>query len=241
MLGEVWSCTRWVEHPLKDVARHRWREPKFGDTVVMAGRRADDDVQPVTARTRWRSRSLLEIALEELSRCSRRRDQGVSRLHRPATFIESALHNMKHSLRLGRLVAVVLFLLSAVCGTALFPSRHSNLAVTAVIALERLGITINTITLGGLVIALGEVVDDLDHRRGKHFPSSSQKQIASHSPGPCSQVVFDVLAGSPAAVVSPRLCGAGLLPVLTLTGLQGSFSPAGHELIWPFWRRCWSR
>ena len=84
------------------------------------------------------------------------------RLHRPATFIETALRNMKHSLALGGiLVAVVLFLLLGSVRTACISLTAIPLSLlTAVIVMEKFGITINTITLGGLAIALGEVVDD---------------------------------------------------------------------------------
>jgi len=69
---------------------------------------------------------------------------------------------MKHSLALGAiLVAVVLFFLLGSVRTACISLTAIPLSLlTAVIILEKFGITINTITLGGLVIALGEVVDD---------------------------------------------------------------------------------
>src|SRR5207245_3010397 len=84
------------------------------------------------------------------------------RLQRPATFIEASLSNMEHSLALGAiLVAVVLFLLLGSVRTACISLTAIPLSLlTAVIVLEKCGITINTITLGGLAIALGEVVDD---------------------------------------------------------------------------------
>src|SRR2546427_10450438 len=84
------------------------------------------------------------------------------RLHRPATFIETAVNNMEHSLALGGiLVAIVLVLLLGSVRTAFISLTAIPLSLlTAVIVLTRFGITINTITLGGLVIALGEVVDD---------------------------------------------------------------------------------
>src|SRR6185436_17148524 len=84
------------------------------------------------------------------------------RLHRPATFIEAALGNMKHSLALGAiLVSIVLCLLLGNVRTGLISLIAIPLSLLlAVIALEKLGITLNTITLGGLAIALGEVVDD---------------------------------------------------------------------------------
>src|SRR6516164_5780892 len=69
---------------------------------------------------------------------------------------------MQHSLALGAiLVAVVLFLMLGSVRTACISLTAIPLSLlTAVVLLEKFGITINTITLGGLAIALGEVVDD---------------------------------------------------------------------------------
>src|SRR5439155_19373789 len=67
-----------------------------------------------------------------------------------------------HSLALGGiLVAVVLFLMLGSLRTACISLTAIPLSLlTAIIVLQKFGITINTITLGGLAIALGEVVDD---------------------------------------------------------------------------------
>src|SRR5262249_21980485 len=91
--------------------------------------------------------------------------QGVTlypRLHRPATFIEASLSNMEHSLALGAiLVAMVLLMLLGSFRTACISLAAIPLSLlTAVIVLQKFCITINTITLGVLAIALGEVVDD---------------------------------------------------------------------------------
>src|SRR5205085_9406778 len=83
-------------------------------------------------------------------------------LHRPATFIEASLKNIKHSLYLGgMLVAIVLFLFLGHFRTAFISITAIPLSLlTAIILLEKFGVTLNTITLGGLAIAIGEVVDD---------------------------------------------------------------------------------
>ena len=83
-------------------------------------------------------------------------------LFRPADFIDTALGNIRAALLLGgALVVVVLFLF-------LFDLRVAAISCVAIplsllaatIALEQLGATLNTMTLGGLAIAIGEVVDD---------------------------------------------------------------------------------
>src|SRR5262249_41749232 len=84
------------------------------------------------------------------------------RLHRPATFIETALSNLRASLLLGGvLVALVLFAFLGHVRTALIALLAIPLSLlSAVIVLTRMGFTLNTMTLGGLAIAIGEVVDD---------------------------------------------------------------------------------
>ena len=84
------------------------------------------------------------------------------RLHRPATFIENSLHNINHSLYLGAImVAVVLFLFLGHFRTAFISLTAIPLSLlAAIILLDKFGVTLNTITIGGLAISIGAVVDD---------------------------------------------------------------------------------
>ena len=83
-------------------------------------------------------------------------------LFRPSEFIDLALRNITTSLLLGAaLVAVVLLLFLADARAAAISLTAIPLSLlAAILALEYLGFGINTLTLGGLAIALGEVVDD---------------------------------------------------------------------------------
>ncbi|HEX4769311.1 MAG TPA: efflux RND transporter permease subunit [Bryobacteraceae bacterium] len=83
-------------------------------------------------------------------------------MFRPADFITTAVHNLSTSLLLGGvLVAVVLFLF-------LFNMRIAFISLSAIplslliaiVILYYMGQSLNTLTLGGLAIAIGEVVDD---------------------------------------------------------------------------------
>jgi CzcA family heavy metal efflux pump len=153
------------------------------------------------------------------------------RLHRPATFIEVALKNMEHSLALGGiLVAVVLFLLLGSVRTAFISLIAIPLSLlTAVIVLEKFGITINTITLGGLAIALGEVVDDsiIDveniFRRLREWQAKSTETLASRVREIFDIVLHASLEVRQAVVFATFIVALIFLPVLTLSGLQGSF------------------
>ena len=79
-----------------------------------------------------------------------------------AAFIERAIGNVKDALAEGGiLVAIILFLFLWNFRTTLISLTAIPLSlITAVIAMTYFGITINTMTLGGLAIAIGELVDD---------------------------------------------------------------------------------
>src|SRR5436190_1542107 len=149
---------------LKDIARViEGAEPKFGDTLVQGkpgvlltmSSQYGANTMDVTKR--------LEVALAEIKPVLDQ--QGITlypALHRPATFVEVAVKHIRVSLLLGGvLVAVVLFLFLGHFRTAFISLTAIPLSLlTAIVLMDRFGITLNTITLGGLAIAIGEVVDD---------------------------------------------------------------------------------
>ncbi|HEY5914331.1 MAG TPA: efflux RND transporter permease subunit, partial [Verrucomicrobiae bacterium] len=240
ILGEVIVAhTNGLSVRLKDVARVvEGAEPKFGDCVIqgrwgvlmtMSSQYGANTMEVTTA---------LEAALEEMKPVFEK--EGIKlypRLHRPATFIEAALRNMKHSLALGGiLVAVVLFLLIGSVRTACISLAAIPLSLlTAVMVLEKFGISINTLTLGGLAIALGEVVDDsiIDveniFRRLREY--SARKKAGASTGGDGSLQageIFQVVLGASlevrrAVIYATFIVALIFLPILTLTGLQGSF------------------
>ncbi|HYM13474.1 MAG TPA: efflux RND transporter permease subunit [Bryobacterales bacterium] len=150
------------------------------------------------------------------------------RLFRPANFIETALHNVNFSLLLGGiLVAAVLFLFLFNLRTAFISLTAIPLSLlVAVIILDRLGATLNTLTLGGLAIAIGEVVDDAIIDVENIF-RRLRENAASDNPQSAFRVVLDAsLEVRSAVVYATFIVALVFLPVLTLTGLQGRlFAP----------------
>ena len=216
-------------------------EPKFGDTVIQGRPGVLMTMSSQYGGNTMDATKALEQALGEMKPVFEREGiQIYPRLHRPATFIETAVRNMKHSLALGGiLVAIVLFLMLGSVRTAFISLTAIPLSLlTAVILLDRFGITINTITLGGLAIALGEVVDDsiIDveniFRRLREFQARS-KQTQVTGPAVTSALsrgreIFKVVLNASlevrqAVVYATFVVALVFLPVLTLTGLQGSF------------------
>ncbi len=227
-LGEVVVTHKdGVSVRLKDVARVvEGAEPKFGDTVIMGRPGVLMTMSSQYGANTMEVTKALEAALGEMKPVFEK--EGITvypRLHRPATFIENALRNMKHSLTLGAiLVAVVLFLLLGSVRTAFISLTAIPLSLlTAVMVMEKFGITINTITLGGLAIALGEVVDDSIIDVENIFRRLRENKTLPQ-PRPVFRVVLDAsLEVRQAVVYATFIVALVFLPVLTLTGLQGSF------------------
>jgi CzcA family heavy metal efflux pump len=146
-------------------------------------------------------------------------------LHRPASFIETALGHLRSSLVLGGLlVALVLFVLLGHTESALVSLTAIPLSLlAALIALVGLGFTLDTMTLGGLAIAIGEVVDDgiVDVENIVRRLRENQRLGRPRS---VFQVVLEASLEVRGAVVFASLVVVTMfLPVLALTGLQGSF------------------
>ena len=84
------------------------------------------------------------------------------RLFRQADFIEVAVRNVEHALRDGALlvVLVVILFLGNLRATLITLTAIPLSLVAALLALNAFGATINTMTLGGMAIAIGALVDD---------------------------------------------------------------------------------
>jgi CzcA family heavy metal efflux pump len=83
-------------------------------------------------------------------------------LHRPANFIERALGDLQNSLLIAAaLILAVLYLFLRDVRAALIAFTAIPLSLlAAVVVLDRMGQTLNTMTLGGFAVALGVLVDD---------------------------------------------------------------------------------
>ena len=152
-------------------------------------------------------------------------------LHRPANFIGTALKGIGDDLAIGAvLIALVLFLFMRDVRTVLIAFVSIPLALlAAVIVLDRMGSTLNTMTLGGLAVALGVVVDD-----AVIGTENIVKRIRSAPHGATTRDV--VLAASvevrAPVVYATLMLALVLLPVLLLHGLQGAFfSPLAAAFI----------
>lgn len=201
-------------------------EPRFGDAIIMGRPGVLLTLASQYGANTLESTLALERALADLAPVFAA--EGITiypRLHRPASFIEAALGNIRHSLLLGAgLVAVVLFLFLGHIRTALISLTAIPLSLlTGIIVLDSFGVTLNTLTLGGLAIALGEVVDDAIIDVENILRRLRENRLLA-APRPALAVVFAASVEIRTAVVYATLIVALVfVPVLTLTGIQGSF------------------
>ncbi len=198
-------------------------EPPIGGVILNLAEQYAADTLQVTEN--------VEAALEEL-RPGLEAD-GITihaDLFRPANFINTATRNVRDSLVLGGiLVIVVLFLF-------LFDLRTAAISCTAIplsllaatLVLERMGASLNTMTLGGLAIAIGVVVDDavIDV---ENIVRRLRENRRSSEPRPFARVVLDATLEVRSAVVYATFAVIlVVLPVMTLSGTVGRlFAPLG--------------
>ncbi len=152
--------------------------------------------------------------------------QGVvlhERLFHPADFIDAALHHLGAALLVGAgLVVLVLLLFLGNARTALISVTAIPLSLlTAVIVLSHFGVTLNTMSIGGLAIALGEVVDDaiIDV---ENINRRLAQNLLCAAPLPTRSVVLRASLEVRSAVVFATLVViAVFMPVLALHGVAG--------------------
>ncbi len=177
----------------------------------------------------------LDAALRDLGPILRAQDVTLHPdLFRAASFIETALHNVRTSLLLGAgLVVVVLFLFLFNFRTAIISCLAIPLSLlTAAVVLEKLGFSLNTMTMGGLAIAIGEVVDDAVIDVENILRRLRENQRTAR-PQPAFRVVLTASLEVRSAVVFATFAVALVfVPVMTLSGLAGRmFAPLGAAYI----------
>lgn len=144
-------------------------------------------------------------------------------MFRPADFINTAIRSLSTALLMGgALVAVVLFLF-------LFNFRIAFISLTAIplslliaiIILYYLGESLNTLTLGGLAIAIGEVVDDaiID-------VENIHRRLMQNQRGFSFRALFRVIRAASlevrsAVVYATFVVAVVFIPVFALSGVQG--------------------
>jgi CzcA family heavy metal efflux pump len=209
---------------LSDVAAVReGAEPRFGDALI-----AGKPGILIETSTQFGANTLevtraLEERLDALAPALAK--QGVQyhpALLRPASFIESAIDKLRNSLAIGAVLVVALLLLMLRDWRgALVSFSAIPLALLATVwILEAWGLSLNTMTLGGLVVALGVVVDDavidVENILRRRRIAAADADIGELFIGASLEVRRPVFYATAAVAVA-------FLPILMMSGLQGAF------------------
>ncbi|MFM1770130.1 MAG: hypothetical protein RJA22_2659 [Verrucomicrobiota bacterium] len=146
-------------------------------------------------------------------------------IFRQADFIQVAVNNVRNALVEGvvLVVIIVLLFLGNFRATLITVTAIPLSLVTAVLALKWFGATINTMTLGGMAIAIGALVDDavIDVenvfrrlRENARLPAARQK--------PSLQVVLEASVEIRSSIVFATLIIALVfVPIFFLSGVEG--------------------
>lgn len=157
-----------------------------------------------------------------------------AQVFRQANFIEAAIHNLNVSLIEGALIVIVVLLVFLMNWRASFITFFSMPASFAggLMAMHMMGIGINSMTLGGLAIAIGEVVDNGIITVENVVRRLRLNRNAVH-PSPTIEVVFDAVQEILNSVIYATLIVILIfLPIFFLQDLAGRiFSPLGVSYI----------
>ncbi len=177
----------------------------------------------------------LEKAIQELKPSLKAQQVELHEgLFRPANFIETAISGVRTDIMVGSiLVITVLFLFLFNVRTAFISATAIPLSLlTAIVVLGYFNIGLNIMVLGGLAIALGEVVDDAIIDTENIFRRLRENRLLSE-PQPIYQVVFNASMEVRSSVVYATIIVALVfMPLLTLSGVAGKlFAPLGVSYI----------
>ena len=197
--------------------------PAFGDALVRGKPGVLVSVVRQYGANTLETTRAVEAALAELRPSLAAQGVTVSpSLDRPATFTVAAMSGIARDLVIGALlIAVVLALFLREPRAVLITLLSLPLSLlAAVMALKAFGATLNTMTLGGLTLSLGVVIDDAvigvenvitRLRDAEHTHAADRTTVLAASlevRGPINYAIY-------ATIVA-------LAPLLTLKGLQGA-------------------
>lgn len=211
-------------------APHKPYRELRGGTAVMLTVQKQPDADTLKLDKR------ISTVLESLKRELPDDVQIESEIFRQSHFIEAAVTNVSEAVRDGAIwVVVILFLLMGNFRTSVSSLTSMPLSILlTVIVFYLLGISINTMTLGGIAVAIGDLVDDsivdIENiyrrlRENKQLPIDQQK--------PALGVIFAASSEIRNSIVYATLIVVlVVVPLFMMSGLEGRmFAPLGIAYI----------
>ena len=199
--------------------------PRFGEGSVNAKPAVVLAVQKQPGANTLELTRRMEIELAEMQRTLPSGMTIHTQLFRQADFITTAMHNVMDALRDGAVfVVIVLFLF-------LWNWRTTGISIiaiplslaAAIFAMRLLGITINTMSLGGMAIAIGALVDDaiiVVENVFRRLRENRHRAAAEHQPA--LVIVYTASREITASIVNATIIIiAVFLPLFFLGGVEG--------------------
>lgn len=201
-----------------------------GGTAVMLTVQKQPDADTIALDKR------INLVLESLRRELPADIKIETEIFRQSKFIESAVANVSEAVRDGAIwVVVILFLLMGNFRTSVSSLTSMPLSILlTIIIFYVVGITINTMTLGGIAVAIGDLVDDsivdIENiyrrlRENKQLPIAEQKAPID--------VIFSASSEIRNSIVYATLIVVlVVVPLFMMSGLEGRlFAPLGIAYI----------
>lgn len=212
------------------------QRPKFG----MASLRTEPAViltvtkQPNTSTLELTK--MLDATLEDLKRELPADVKVTTDVYRQERFINSSIDNVKSALIEGAIfVVIVLFIFLMNVRTTLISLVTIPLAfVAAILTLNAFGLTINTMSLGGLAIAIGSLVDDaIVDVENVYKRLRENRALPIDQRRPVLTVIYDASREVRMPILNSTLIIiASFVPLFFLTGMEGRMlAPLGIAFI----------
>ena len=190
--------------------------------VVMVVNKQPMNDTPTVTRSLERAMAEVKAALPE--------DVTVTETFRQENFIEASIENVLGSLRDGIIiVSIILLLFLMNWRTAVITLSAIPLSIlVGMLILNAFGQGINTMTLGGLAVAIGSVVDDSIVDMENAYRGLRKNQLAG-TPDHPFKVVYDTSVEVRVSVIfSTIIIAVVFAPIFSLTGVEGRiFAPMG--------------
>jgi CzcA family heavy metal efflux pump len=210
---------------IRDVADIVWGTwPLFGDAVINQGQ----GLMLIVEKLPWANTLDVTRGVEAAIAEMRPGLQDINidtTIFRPATFIETSIDNLTESLLVGAvLVVIILLFFLYEWRVALISATIIPLSLmAALLVLNLQGVTINVMTLAGLAIAIGAVVDDaiVDVENVVRRLRRLRKEGSTQS---TASIVLEASLEVRGSIIYASLIEiSALLPVFFLQGLSGAF------------------
>ncbi len=172
-------------------------------------------------------------AVEEL-KLSLSDDIHIEPMYEQKAFIDRAIENVVHALRDGALLVVIilfLFLMNVRTTFITLTAIPLSIVMTAIV-FSAFGLTVNTMTLGGIAVAIGELVDDAIVDVENIFRRLRQNRHAKQPLNPLLVVFRASTEVRNSIVFGTMIVILVFLPLFALGGMEGRlFTPLGLAYI----------